>query len=65
MIKFSRVISRVKWLSGEKTNVSKTSSVLVLRALVLKVTPLFPFTIHFNHYNKTISIQSLITVKLT
>jgi len=30
---FSRAISRVKWLSGEK-NVSKTISVLVLRVLV-------------------------------
>jgi hypothetical protein len=28
MMKFSRAISRVKWLSGEKTNVSKTISVL-------------------------------------
>jgi hypothetical protein len=34
MMKFSWAISRVKWLSGEKTNVSKTSSVLVLRVLV-------------------------------
>jgi hypothetical protein len=34
MMKFSRAISRVKWLSGEKTNVSKTISVLVLRVLV-------------------------------
>jgi hypothetical protein len=31
MMKFSRAVSRVKWLSGEKTNVSKTISVLVLR----------------------------------
>jgi hypothetical protein len=29
MMKFSRAISRVKWLSGEKTSVSKTISVLV------------------------------------
>jgi hypothetical protein len=34
MMKLSRAISRVKWLSGEKTNVSKTISVLVLRVLV-------------------------------
>jgi hypothetical protein len=34
MMKFSRAISRVTWLSGEKTNVSKTISVLVLRVLV-------------------------------
>jgi hypothetical protein len=34
MLKFSRAISRVKWLSGDKTNVSKTISVLVFRVLV-------------------------------
>jgi len=34
MMKFSWAISWVKWLSGEKTNVSKTISVLVLRVLV-------------------------------
>jgi hypothetical protein len=34
MMQFSRAISRVKWLSGEKTNVSKTISVLVLRVLL-------------------------------
>jgi hypothetical protein len=34
MMKFSQAISRVKWLSAEKTNVSKTISVLVLRVLV-------------------------------
>jgi hypothetical protein len=34
LMKFSRAISRVKWLSGEQTNVSKTISVLVLRVLV-------------------------------
>jgi hypothetical protein len=33
MMKFSRAISRVKSLSDEKTNVSKTISVLVLRVL--------------------------------
>jgi hypothetical protein len=31
---FSRAISRVKWLRGEKTNVSKNISVLVLRVMV-------------------------------
>jgi hypothetical protein len=36
MRKFSRAISRVKWLSSEKTNVSKTISVLVFRVLVGK-----------------------------
>jgi hypothetical protein len=36
MMKFSRAISQVKWLSGEKTNVLKTISVLVLRVLVLR-----------------------------
>jgi hypothetical protein len=34
MMKFSWAIGWVKWLSGEKTNVSKTISVLVLRVLV-------------------------------
>jgi hypothetical protein len=34
MMKFSLAISRVKWLSGEKTNVSKTISVLVFRVLI-------------------------------
>jgi hypothetical protein len=34
LMKFSRAISRVKWLSGEQTNVSKTISVLNLRVLV-------------------------------
>jgi hypothetical protein len=33
MMKFSRAISRVKWFSGDKTNVSKTISVLVFRVL--------------------------------
>jgi hypothetical protein len=34
MMKFSQADSRVKWLSGEKTNVLKTIFVLVLRVLV-------------------------------
>jgi hypothetical protein len=33
LMKFSRAISQVKWLSGEKTNILKTFSVLVLRVL--------------------------------
>jgi len=33
MMKLSWAISRVKWLSGEKPNISKTISVLVLRVL--------------------------------
>jgi hypothetical protein len=33
-MKFSRAISRVKWLIGGKTNVSKTISVLVLKGRV-------------------------------
>jgi len=40
LMKFSRAISRVKWLSREKTNVSKTISVLVLRVLA----PLYHLT---------------------
>jgi hypothetical protein len=35
MMKFSQAISQVKWLSGEKTNISKTISVLILRVLVV------------------------------
>jgi len=34
VMKFPRAISRVKWLSGEETNLSKTICVLVLRVLV-------------------------------
>jgi hypothetical protein len=34
IMKFSRAISLVKWLSGEKTTLSKTISVLFLRVLV-------------------------------
>jgi hypothetical protein len=34
LMKFTRAISRVKWLRGERTNVSKTISVLVLRVLL-------------------------------
>jgi hypothetical protein len=33
IIKSSRATSRVKWLNGEKPNVSRTISVLVLRVL--------------------------------
>jgi hypothetical protein len=33
-MKFSRAISGAKWLNGEKTNVSETVSVLVLRVLI-------------------------------
>jgi hypothetical protein len=42
MMKFSWAISRVKWLSGEKTNVSKTISVLVLRVGFLTAQPFDP-----------------------
>jgi hypothetical protein len=41
MMKFSRAISRVKWFSGEQTNVSKTISVLVLRVLSLRTDMVF------------------------
>jgi hypothetical protein len=34
LMKFSQAISQVKWLNGEKTNVLKTISVLVLRLLI-------------------------------
>jgi hypothetical protein len=42
MTKLPRAISRVKWLNGEKTTVSKTISVLILRIwfyFVLKRVP--------------------------
>jgi hypothetical protein len=32
-MKFSSAISRVKWFNSEKTNVSETISVLILRVL--------------------------------
>jgi hypothetical protein len=35
IMKFSRVISRVRWFSSVETNVSKTISVLVLRVVEL------------------------------
>jgi hypothetical protein len=38
-MKFSRAISRIKWLSGEQTNVSKTVFVLVFRVLVWQTEP--------------------------
>jgi hypothetical protein len=41
-MKFSRTISRVKLLSGEQTNVSKTISVLVLRVLVWHRSTIWP-----------------------
>jgi hypothetical protein len=34
LIKYARATSRVNWLSGEETNVSKTISVLVFRVLM-------------------------------
>jgi hypothetical protein len=34
IIKYSRATSRVNWLSDEKTNVSRTTSVLVFRVLI-------------------------------
>jgi hypothetical protein len=34
MMKFSRAISPVKWLSGKKTNVSKTRTEMVFETLV-------------------------------
>jgi len=34
VMKFARAISRVKWLNGEKSNVSKTVSAFVPRVLI-------------------------------
>jgi hypothetical protein len=33
-MKFSQTISWVKWLNAEKTNISKSISVLILRVLI-------------------------------
>jgi len=32
-VKFFRVSSRVEWLNGEQTNISKTISVLIIRTM--------------------------------
>jgi hypothetical protein len=50
MMKFFGTVSRVKWLSGEKTNVSKTISVFVLR---LDFSPL-------NHLTRLIARENFI-----
>jgi hypothetical protein len=34
MIKFSQATSRVRWLKGKKTNISRTISILILRVLM-------------------------------
>jgi len=41
-MKFSQAISRVKWLNGEKTNVSKTISVLFFRVLTARENFIIP-----------------------
>jgi hypothetical protein len=48
MMKFSRAIGRVKRLSGEKTNVSKSISVLVLRVPVSRLIARENFIIFYN-----------------
>jgi hypothetical protein len=56
MMKFSRAISRVKWFSCEKTNVSKNISVLVLRVFeTLVFSPL-------NHLTRLIARENFITI---
>jgi hypothetical protein len=56
IMKFSQAISQVKWLNREKTNISKTISVLVLRMLIWisTVQPLDPADslreIHYINY---------------
>jgi hypothetical protein len=44
-MKNSRATSRVKWLNGEETNVSRTISVLVFRVLISTLVALEFFTI--------------------
>jgi hypothetical protein len=48
VIKFSRATSRVRWLKGEKNNVSRTISVLVLR--VLSTTAGSPRELYYNSF---------------
>jgi hypothetical protein len=54
MMKFSRAISRVKWLSGEQTSVSKTISVLVLRVFETLV------WLPLNHLTRLIARENFI-----
>jgi hypothetical protein len=37
LIKYSRATSHAKWLSDERTNVSRTISVLIIRALMCQI----------------------------
>jgi hypothetical protein len=57
IIKSSRAISHVKWLNGEKTNISRIISVLVLR--VLKYTEKLVFS-PFNHLMQLIAREDFI-----
>jgi len=62
MMKFSQAISRVKWLSVEKTNVSKTISVLILwTEMVFKMLVFSPL----NHLTWLIAQENFITILYT
>jgi hypothetical protein len=64
MMKFSRAVSRVKWLSGEKTNVSKTISVLVtLRTRAEMVFETLVFS-QQNHLTQLIARENFITNRI-
>jgi hypothetical protein len=56
-MKFSRALSRVKWLSGEKTNVSK-----VISALVLVVFETLVFS-PLNHLTQLIAQENFIKLQ--
>jgi hypothetical protein len=59
-IKSSRAASRVKWLSGEKTNVSRTISVLVLRVLKYLETFFSPL----NHLTRLVAQEDFFITKV-
>jgi hypothetical protein len=48
--KFSQAISWVKWLNSEKTNISKTISVLMFRVLRMGAETVFE-TLDFSPFN--------------
>jgi len=62
MMKFSWAIGWVKWLSGEKTNVSKTISVLVLGTLRMRTEMVFKMLVFlpFNHLTQLIAQENFV-----
>jgi hypothetical protein len=56
MMKFSRAISQVKWLSGEKTNASQTSTLRTRTEMVFKILVFSPL----NHLTRLIARENFI-----